>query len=174
MNIRSHLSIFIISFIVILLSSAIPAGSVESNLIDKLKITDSDIPDGFVYGMIPNFAKKTLLANPWLMDKAAITRLTKNIYPKGDATAIKNMHMSILAKKERPYNDDIVCYIIVYKDARIGKKEMEKLSDFSKINSDRTIVLQRGTTAIFLIVDDVRNYKYISVLKEKMEERFDN
>jgi hypothetical protein len=174
MNIRSYLSIFIISFVVFFVSSSIPAESVDANLIDKLKIADSDIPDGFVYGLIPDFARKTLLSNPWLMDKAAITRLAKNIYPKGDATAIKNMYMSILAKKERPYNDDIVCYIIVYKDAISGKKEMEKLSDFSKINSDRTIVLQRGTTAIFLIVDDVRNYKYISALKEKMEEKINN
>jgi hypothetical protein len=174
MNIRSKLSIFIISFIVIFVSSAIPAESVDTNPIDKLKITDSDIPEGFVYGLIPDFARKTLLANPWLMDKAAITRLTKNIYPRGDAAAVKNMHVSILAKKERPYNDDIVCYIIVYKDERIGRKEMEKLSEFSKINSDRTIVVERGNTAIFLIVDDVKNYKYISALKEKMEERFNN
>jgi hypothetical protein len=174
MNIRSKLSIFIISFIVIFISSGIPAGSFEVNPIETLKIKESDIPDGFAYGLIPDFARKTLLANPWLMDKAAITRLTKNIYPKGDAAAVKNMHMSILAKKERPYNDDIVCYIIVYKDSIIGKKEMEKLSEFSKFNSDRTIVLQRGTTAIFLIVDDVRNYKYISELREKMEERFNN
>ena len=52
-----------------------------------------------------------------------------------------------------------------------AKKELEKLSSFNKFNSDRTILLSHGNLAVFLIAQDINNYKYIDVMKDKVEER---
>lgn len=145
-----------------------------SQIIDKIKISDEDIPDGFMYGQIPTFAKQVLLNNPWMMNRTAVNKLTKNIYPNGDANSVKNMYVSIIAKKEKPYNDDIVCYIIEYNDSTSAKKEIEKLSEFSNFNRDRTIVIPHGKIAVFLIVDDVNNFQYITILKDKLENRLNS
>jgi hypothetical protein len=171
MNRVKQVSIFIALFCILMVSFSVPAESVNVNVIDKIKILQTDIPEGFRYGLIPDFAKTVLLNNPWSMSKTAINKLTKNIYPGGDPAAVKNMHMSIIAKNEKPYNDDIVCYIIEYKDSSSGRKEMTKLSDFARYNSDRTIVLQKGTVAVFLIVDNIQNYPYIQKLKGIIESR---
>jgi hypothetical protein len=171
MNRVNKILIFITSLIILTFSFSLPAESVNTSVIDKIKILPGDIPEGFRYGLIPDFAKSVLLNNPWSMNKAAINKLTKSIYPGGDPSTIKNMHMSIIAKNEKPYNDDIVCYIIEYKDAVSGLKEMTKLTDFSRFNQDRTIVVQKGTVAIFFLVDDVQNYRYIQRLKNILEQR---
>jgi hypothetical protein len=155
-------------------SAITPKDTSGSVIIDKIKINPEDIPEGFVYGQIPTFARKVLLNNPWLMNRAAVNRLTKNIYPRGDANSIKNMYVSIIAKKEKPFNDDIVCYIIEYVSSSSARKEIEKLSDFSRFNSDRTIVIPHGNIAVFLIVDNVNNYQYIRILKDKFENRLNS
>lgn len=171
MNSTKKISIFITLLCVLMVSFSVPAESVNKNVIDQIKILETDIPEGFQYGLIPDFARSVLLQNPWSMNKSAINKLTKNIYPGGDPAAVKNMHMSIIAKKEKPYNDDIVCYIIEYKDAASGHKEMAKLTDFYRYNSDRTIVIQKGNIAVFLLVDNINNYRYIQGLKGVIESR---
>jgi hypothetical protein len=171
MNRVNKTIIFIVSLIILTFSFALPAESVNTSVIDKIKILPEDIPEGFRYGLIPDFAKSVLLNNPWSMNKAAINKLAKSIYPGGDPSAIKNMHMSIIAKNDKPYNDDIVCYIIEYKDAVSGLKEMTKLTEFSRFNQDRTIVVQKGTVAIFFLVDDIQNYRHIQRLKNILEQR---
>ena len=47
-----------------------------------------------MYGIIPDFAKKILHANPCYMDKTAIKRLTEKIYPGGDYNEVKSIHIS--------------------------------------------------------------------------------
>ena len=104
----------------------IPGRSADGK--NKIKLLKSDIPDGFIYGSVPEFAKKVLKNNPWEMDKNAIRKLADMIYPGGDYSRISGIHVSILAKQERPYGDDIVCYIIYYKDF------VEPLQDFVEPN----------------------------------------
>lgn len=151
--------------------AVIPGTNADEAVIEKLRITDQDVPEGFMYGHIPSFAKNTLLNNPWTMNRAAINKVTKNLYPNGDANAVKNMHLSILARKDHEFGYDIVCYIIVYNDGSSARKEIEKLNDYNRYNSDRTILLYQGNIAVFLIVQDVDNYKYIQEMKEKMQQR---
>ncbi|HEY1406066.1 MAG TPA: hypothetical protein VF857_05605 [Spirochaetota bacterium] len=151
--------------------AVVPDSNFSEPAIEKIRITDSDLPEGFMYGQIPDFAKNVLLQNPWEMNRAAINKVTKNLYPSGDPGSVRNMHLSILAKKEHTYGYDIVCYIIIYNDGTTARKEIEKLSDFNRYNSDRTILLYQGNLAVFLIVQDVANYKYIQEMKEKMQQR---
>ena len=155
--------------------SAIPADTTyQPTVIQKIRVTASDLPEGFMYGQIPGFAKKVLLNNPWEMDRSAINKLTKQLYPDGNAAAVKSMHLSIIAKREKPFGDDIVCYIILFNDKQAAKKEMEKLSSYNKVNSDRTILMMHGNLAVFLIVDDIANYKYIDEIQKKMEDRINS
>ena len=67
----------------------------KSNIIDKVAITNNEIPTGFVLGKIPGFAKKTLRSNPWLFDSKAIRKLTGRIYPGGDFKYVSNIHTHI-------------------------------------------------------------------------------
>lgn len=155
--------------------NAIPSDSrFNASSIQKIKLTDTDLPEGFTYGQIPDFAKKTLLGNPWDMDRHAINKLTKSLYPDGDASSVKNMHVAIITKKEKPYGYDLVCYIIIYNDMSAARKEMEKLSSYNRFNSDRTILLSHGNMAVFLITQDPTNYKYIDTIKSKIEERINS
>lgn len=166
--------------IVLILVSTVGVNAIPSDLkfnetvIQKIRIVDTDLPEGFTYGQIPGFAKKVLLANPWQMDRNAINKLTKELYPNGDASNVKNMHVSIMTRKERPFGYDLVCYIIIYNDMQAAKKEIEKLSNYNKFNSDRTILLSHGNLAVFLIAQDISNYKYIDVMKDKVEERINS
>ena len=153
-------------------SVAISTGkTLSSSIIEKIKITEKDIPEGFIYGQIPGFARKVLLNNPWEMNRAAINKLTKDIYPDGDANAVKSMHVSIITRKVKPYGDDIVCYIMVFNNSASGKKECEKLSQYSRYNSDRTIVVIHENIAVFILVHDVANYKYITEIEKIIEQR---
>jgi hypothetical protein len=61
-----------------------------------------------------------------MMDRPAIKKLTARIYPGGDYNRIRGMHMTIMSRKKNPYGDDIVCYIILYKDASSAKEELKK------------------------------------------------
>ena len=143
----------------------------NNDMLEKVRIQAEDIPNGFIYGTIPDFAKTVLKNNPWNFDRSAINRLSKNIYPGGNADMIKGIHMTILARKDQPLGDDIVCYIFLYRDAEAARKETEKLHDYVKYNSDRAIVFQKNNVAVFIHADDVGDYDLIKVLSEKMEVR---
>jgi|GEM_PF-301646 len=167
-------TVFVLVLVVSICSFAgavIPETNTGEAIIEKIRITDQDVPEGFMYGHIPSFAQNVLLKNPWIMNRAAINKVTKNLYPNGDASAIKNMHLSILAKKDHEFGYDIVCYIIVYNDGSAARKELTKLNDFNRFNSDRTILVYQDNVAVFLIVQDVDNFKYIQELKDKMQQR---
>ncbi|MGL4370683.1 MAG: hypothetical protein ACRCUT_13580, partial [Spirochaetota bacterium] len=69
--------------------NAVPVNTnFQPNVIQQIRITETDIPEGFAYGQIPGFAKKVLQNNPWDMDRAAINKLTKQLYPGGDAASV--------------------------------------------------------------------------------------
>ena len=72
-------------------------------IIDKIKITNNDIPEGFVFGKVPKFARKVLKNNPWMLDKSAVRKLTNRIYPGGNYATISKIHMTIIAKEKKPY-----------------------------------------------------------------------
>ncbi len=143
------------------------------DVMEKIKINDSDIPEGFMYGSIPVFAQPVLKSNPWDMDRDAINRLSKNIYPDGNAANIKNIHMTILASKNEPFGDDIVCYMILFTSSESAKTELVKLTEYVKYNSDRAILIAKNNLAVFIHTDDVSNFELISGLSKKIENRIE-
>ncbi len=163
-----------IIFITILLTAvsaifAVPGNTrFSSNIFKELKI---DVPAGFMYGKIPSAFKKWFPGNPWEMNRRTIRKIANKMYPGGNYRTIGHVHMTIIANKQRPYNDDIVCYMIIFKNKRIAKKELKKLTDYAGYNSDRAIVVVKDNMAVFLHVDDTLNFKYISDMATKIKAR---
>jgi hypothetical protein len=145
----------------------------KRDTIDLIKINAKDLPQGYVYGTLPDYAKKGLLIkdNPSYMDKSAIKKCVQYMYPNGDYSQVKEVHSSIITKKETPYGDDIVCYIIVYHNTNKSKKEMKKLADYSEVNKDRVILLSKNNLIVFMHVDSINNYPLLKDLAKKIEER---
>jgi hypothetical protein len=143
----------------------------KADIIDKIKLTNEEIPKGFTYGTVPPFAKTVIKNNPWKFDQVAIHKLASKIYPDGDHSKIADIHVTIIAKDSAPYGDDMVCYIIIYKDPVSAKNEIKKLSSFVGFNSDRAIVIIRENMAIFIHADDINNFHYIKDMAEKIKER---
>ena len=46
-----------------------------NDIFDKIKPAVTDIPEGFVFGVIPKYARKIIKMNPWEMDRNAIKKL---------------------------------------------------------------------------------------------------
>lgn len=143
----------------------------KPDAIEKIKPAQNDLPENFIFGTVPGFAKKVLKNNPWTLDDAAAKKMTGRIYPGGDYSAVSKIHMSIVANKKNPYKDDLVCYIIIYKNKNTAKKEIEKLTSYAGYNSDRTILFSKDNMAVILLADDTENFKYIQGLAESMQEK---
>ena len=62
----------------------------DTTVIEKIKISNTEIPEGFMLGKIPGYAKKIFQANPWMMDTASIKKLSSRIYPGGNYNKIKH------------------------------------------------------------------------------------
>ncbi len=145
----------------------------SSSVIDKVKPGNEDIPKGFVIGQIPGFAKNLLKSNPWNFDNDAIKKMTGRIYPGGEYTRISDIHMTILAKEKNPYRDDIVCYVMIFRDKKSAEGELAKLSEYVNNNRDRSILLEKENLAIYLCVDEVENYQYIKSISDNLQKKID-
>ena len=153
------LTVFISLFVFIYSASGMTDYGME--IIDRVKLKDTDIPGGFMFGKIPAFAQRVLKDNPWKLDESAIKKLTRNIYPDGDYQKVSGIHMTILANKKNPHGDDIVCYIFLYRNSQSAKTEISKIRDYVKYNSDRSLLVIKDNLVIYYHVDDVENYRYI-------------
>jgi len=140
----------------------------STDIIEQIRPSVSDLPEGFMFGRIPGFAQKVLKGNPWLMDRRAMKRLASRIYPDGDFSKMSAVHMTIMADTKTPFGDDIVCYIIVYRDKSSAKGEIKKLLKFAGYNNDRVLVLSKENMVVFLHVDDTINFHHIQELAGKM------
>lgn len=159
---------------VTLFSAIIYAFADTEPLFNKIKITDSDIPAGFMYGKIPGFAQNILKNNPWVFDKNAVNKLARNIYPGSNSSYIKSIHMTILTRSDQPYGDDIVCYMIIFRDNVKAKKEISKIKDYVKYNSDRAILKYKENIAILIHADDASDYNLISKISKTIDERLNS
>ncbi len=162
--------LFTLIFTVMILTAS-AMGLYKKNSIEKLIITQNDIPQGFVIGKIPRGAEMVFKGNPWYLDQPAIQKLAGRIYPGGDYHRINSIHVTILADQQRPYNDNIVCYVILYRDASGARDEIKKLNDYVGFNNDRAILIPRDNLAVFLLVDDVKDYHLIKAMSETIETR---
>jgi hypothetical protein len=171
---KKTILVFIFMFGIISLSYGVTTGeNYDETIIESLKLADSDIPDGFIYGKIPDFAKTVLKENPWNMDRTAINRLAKNIYPDGNSNSIKALHVSILARKNIPYGDDIVYYVLVFNDSTSANKEITKLNEYTKFNKDRAVVVSKDNVAVFIHVDDAEDFNYLYNFAKKAKTTLD-
>lgn len=125
-------------------------------------------------GKIPSFAKKVFKDNPWYLDRESIKRLVPNIYPGGNASKVKAVHMTIMADKRNPYGDDIVCYVILYNDKNAADAEIKKLDSYTGYNSDRAIMVRKNNVAVFLHVDDTENLYIIRDMATRMERKLNS
>jgi hypothetical protein len=157
----------------IFLSSSVVYSQNTNAIADKIRLIPGDIPEGFIYGLIPDGAKNILKDNPWTFDKPAIEKLTEKIYPGGDFNQVSGIHITILARKETPHRDDIVCYIIQYRSFKAAKDEVKKLADFAGNNQDRAILHVKDDYVIFLFADDTNNVPLLRELDKKITERMD-
>jgi hypothetical protein len=142
-----------------------------STIADKIRLMPEDIPEGFMYGLTPEGVKNTLKDNPWTFDKTAIEKLTDKIYPGGDFNQVSGIHVTILARKDTPHRDDIVCYIIQYKSTKSLRDESKKLADYAGFNKDRAILKIKDNFAVFLFADDINNFPILQDLDKKITER---
>ena len=163
--------VFLAVFIIAIVGYSTGKANFGRDIINNIKLTKADVPEGFVYGTIPDFANKVLKNNPWMMDKNAIKKLSERLYPGGDYKKIANIHVTIIARRDTPYGDDIVCYIIVYKNSLSANVEIKKIYDFAGLNSDRVIVLSKDNVVVFLHVDDVENLHLIQKIALKMKKK---
>lgn len=145
----------------------------SQSFIDKIRITEQDIPEGYRYGIIPDFAHDLLKENPWTLDQTAIKKLTHRIYPGAEYTNITSIHMTIIASNNNPYGDDIVCYIFTFKDPNSTKIEMAKLNEFVGYNSDRSIVMEKNNIAVYLLVDSVKDFEHIKAMSGDISKRLE-
>lgn len=146
----------------------------SSSVIEKIKPTASEIPDGYMFGQVPEFARGLLKNNPWTLDQAAIKKLTNRIYPGGEYTKVSDLHMTIITSKRNPYGDDIMCYIFIYKNEKATKEEMAKLHEHVGYNSDRAIVLEKNNLAVYLCVDSTKDFDHIKGISETIQKRLDS
>ncbi|MCU0843465.1 MAG: hypothetical protein MUC76_00890 [Spirochaetes bacterium] len=162
------------TILMLLLIMPVAGAEYKGTVIDQIRPAVGDIPQGFVYGNIPPFARRVIRENPWKFDRPAIKRLTKEIYPDGDPGRVADIHMTILTRPATPFGDDIVCYIIVYNDMTSAKNEIKKITDFVGYNSDRAIVSVRENVVVFLHADDIGDFPIIREMMIKIGERLDN
>jgi len=170
---KRFLTVFMLICVSIFLVLPLEGAEYKGDIIDRIKLNQNDLPSGFTFGSVPPNAKKVIKENPWKMDKEAIKRLASHIYPGGDPLKIANIHITIMTHPTTPYGDDMVCYIIVYNDNSSAKGEMKKLVEFAGFNSDRVIVLSRENMAIYLHVDDTKNFPLLKDIALKLEGRID-
>lgn len=143
----------------------------RTEIFSQVKLTSEDIPQGFIIGKIPPAVKKVLKQNPWQMDRPAIKRLSRHIYPGGDYNKIKGIYMTIMANSRHPYGDDIVCYCILFRDEAAARDEIKKLKDFVGYNSDRAIVVEKENLAVYLHVDSTSDFHHIQNMAEVIRKR---
>jgi len=145
----------------------------SSSIIEKIKPTAEEIPAGYMFGQVPDFARSLLKSNPWSLDQAAIKKLTNRIYPGGEYAKVSDLHMTIITNKKNPYGDDIVCYIFIFRNEKSAQEELIKLNEHVGYNSDRSIVVEKKNLAVYLCVDSVKDYEYIKTLSESIKKKLE-
>ncbi|HQO39803.1 MAG TPA: hypothetical protein PK986_04975 [Spirochaetota bacterium] len=167
------LTLFIILFSAFFYINSSSAVS-DVEVVNTIRLAETDIPEGYRYGIIPDFAAGLLKSNPWMLDPAAKKKLAHRIYPGAEYTRISSLHMTILATDTNPYGDDIVCYIFMFNDEKSAKDEIIKLNEYCGYNSDRSIVLEKNNIAVFLLVDSTKDYPHIRTISESMRNKLDS
>ncbi|MBP7584085.1 MAG: hypothetical protein KBA61_08645 [Spirochaetes bacterium] len=163
----------IIMILALSITSFAHTGDFNRSIVEQIRLTDQDIPTGFIMGKIPGFAKEVFRDNPGYLSQAGIKRIAKHLYPNGSPSGISAIHHTIMAKSNTPFGDDIVCYIIVYANSREALKELKKLTDYAEFNKQRALVTSKENLAVFIHSDDKDNMPALLQLKRTIEERIE-
>ncbi len=168
---HSILIIFVLTIATVFISSS--GAMYSSSIIEKIKPISDEIPTGYMFGQVPEFARSLLKSNPWTLDQTAIKKLTNRIYPGGEYTKVSDLHMTIITNKKNPYGDDIVCYIFIFRNEKSAQEELVKLNEHVNYNSDRAIIIEKKNLAVYLHVDSVKDFEYIKAMSESMKKRLE-
>src|SRR6056297_2379688 len=163
--------LYSICIVILAMSMGFSSVLFSDDLIEKIKLNNDEIPEGFILGKIPGFAQKVFANNPCYVNDRGIKVIADKIYPGGYAGNLKTIHVTILAGSHTPYGDDMVCYIMVFKDDNAAKKELKKLKEYSDSNRDRTMLIIKDTLAVFIHADDTEHYRYIESIGNKIRAR---
>ncbi len=167
-------NVSLVIYVSVIMTLGIALGMVysdDNSLFTRLAIAPEDVPQGFVFGKIPNFAKKIFSSNPCIVNQEGIRFLASKLYPDGNAANIKGMYVAIMATEAKPYGDDLMYYVLIFKDSKAASVEIKKLEEFYQYNKDRLLLITKDTIALLLFADDVDNYKYVAALGEKLQAR---
>jgi hypothetical protein len=137
---------------------------------DNMILGKNEIPKGMVYGMIPPKAKNIIKSNPWVLDSTSIRKLSQAIYNNANFSKIKKMVMVILTSENSPYGDDIVYYGFEFANNESAKIENIKLTEVTRYNQTRAILLKGNKKSILLFSDNEALFpivKKLSLLLEK-------
>ena len=145
----------------------------DTTTFNTLRISAEDIPAGFVFGKIPQFAKKIFPENPCIVTTEGIQFLANKLYPDGNPYNIKNMYVAIMSESTKPFGDDLVCYVLMFKDQPSASTEIKKIQEFHQYNKDRIVLIIKRQIAIMLFADDINNYKYVAELGNKLSSKLD-
>lgn len=162
---------------IVLVSLTVMAGSLFSadlqneEVVEKLRIQENEIPDGFTYGKVPSHAREIFADNPWMLNTNSVQNLAGRIYPGGDFNSMEAVHVTIIADSDDPERDDIVCYILVYKNNKMAENEIEKLKDFAGYYQDRAIVLTHKNIAVYMHVSRKQNFHHMEMLSKTINEK---
>ncbi len=168
---RSFLIISLITIVSVFIGST--SAMYSSSIIEKIRPTNEEIPAGYMFGQVPEFAQSLLKNNPWNLDQAAIKKLTNRIYPGGEYSRVSDLHMTIITNKKNPYGDDIVCYIFVFNNEKSAQEELIKLNQHVGYNNDRSIVIEKKNLAVYLCVDSVKDFEHIQAISEVIKKRLE-
>ena len=162
-------TLFLSIFITIICVGISASANYSKDDMLKVMITEKDIPAGFIIGKLPEKAKEVLKDNPWYFDNAAIKRLAGNIYPDGDYKKIAAIHMTILADEKKPYKDNMVCWVILYKDGKTTKEELAKLRRYADFNNDKSILIHKNNMVIFMYSNDADEFHYVQDIAAEIQ-----
>jgi hypothetical protein len=86
--------IYLLTLMLVIAGTVYAQAVFNNTVFERIRLTTDDLPDGYTYGILPDFARLVLGNNPTEMNAAAIRKLVPNVYPNGDPNAVGSMHVS--------------------------------------------------------------------------------
>jgi hypothetical protein len=63
--------------------------------------------------------------------------------------------------------------MLVFRDSTSARREIAKLNEYAGYNRDRALVISRDNLAVFMHVDSVENFHYLTALSGIIQARLD-
>lgn len=154
-----------------LLSFSSAAAYTQDISVKSMVLQKQDLPEGMVFGKVPDRAKGVIKGNPWILDSKSIKKLARAIYGGANPHSINRMAMVILTDKEKPYGDDIVYYVFKFTNKQTARKEIKKLEQVVRYNSKRVMLLKGKKSAIMIFSDEEEYFSQVTKLSLLLKQK---